>query len=298
MDDLRGLREMARHIGARLPLSEVTDSPFYSPSVATAEYRRAVLRSELKAAIAAGAIVPYYQPAIRLSDGEVVGFEVLARWNHPKRGILLPQDFISLAEDAGLIGDLCLGLLKHAVADASTWSVATRLSINIAPVQFADLRLAEKILAVLADAGFAAHRLTVELTETAVITDLTRTRTTIAKLKRAGVRIAMDDFGNGYSSLVHLRELPFDVVKIDRSFVTARRTSQKSARILSAVISLCKELGLVSVAEGVENEINAQWLREQGCMLAQGFLYARPLPAEDVASYLGDGMPERRRAIA
>jgi EAL domain-containing protein (putative c-di-GMP-specific phosphodiesterase class I) len=182
------------------------------------------------------------------------------------------------------------------VAGAQTWSVPTRLSINIAPVQFADERLAEKILAVLADADFAAHRLTIELTETAVIADLTRTRTTIAKLKRAGVRIAVDDFGNGYSSLVHLRELPFDVVKIDRSFVTCRRTNQKSARILSTVISLCNELGLTSLAEGVENTANAEWLRQQGCTLGQGFLYARPMPAEEAAAYLAPQAPVRATA--
>jgi EAL domain-containing protein (putative c-di-GMP-specific phosphodiesterase class I) len=211
---------------------------------------------------------------------------MLARWIHPARGVLPPDLFIPIAEDIGLIGELSMGLIRRAVKDAATWDSALFLSVNIAPDQFRNPRLADEILALLAETDFPPHRLEVELTETALVADLDTARATICKLKAAGVRIAIDDFGKGYSSLYYLRELPFDVVKIDQSFVNTRRTNPESAKIIAAVIGLSEALGLGTVAEGIEEGIDADWLRAQGCTTGQGYFYSRPLPATEMAALL------------
>jgi diguanylate cyclase (GGDEF)-like protein len=259
---------------------------FFDAAIDEALRDRAALDVELRGAVGTDAIVPFYQPQVNLDDGRITGFEMLARWQHPTRGLLLPEVFIPIAEDARLIGELSMALLRRAVEDAKRWGRNLALSINIAPDQFKDPMLAAKILGVLEVAGFPASRLEIELTETALVTDLEGARRIIEDLKRAGVRVAIDDFGKGYSSLYYLRELPFDVVKIDRSFVTTRRANVENAKIVSAVIGLSEALGIATVAEGIEEAVDADWLRAQGCNTGQGFLYSVPVPASQVPGLL------------
>ncbi len=254
---------------------------------------RATLEADLRHAVGTDAIVPFYQPLVDLTTGETSGFEMLARWNHPTRGLLMPDLFIPLAEDSRLIGALSFGLLRQAVRDALTWDPRLFLSINISPEQFTDKDLATRILTILAVANFPPARLEIELTETALVADLASAKEIIMQLKRAGVRIAIDDFGSGYSSLYYLRELPFDVVKIDQSFVGTRGSNAESAKIVSAVIGLTRALGISTVAEGIEAATDAQWLQTQGCDSGQGFLYSRPLPADEVQGYLNSQQPAR-----
>jgi predicted signal transduction protein with EAL and GGDEF domain len=261
---------------------------FFDAAVDEALRDREMLQHDLKLAIDSGDIVPFYQPLVDLKENRVFGFEVLARWEHPTRGLLPPELFIPIAEDARLIGSLSIRLLQRALKDAADWDKSLRLSINIAPDQFRDHMLAEKILASLSAAHFPAERLEIELTETALVTDFDAAREILLKLKAAGVRIAIDDFGKGYSSLSYLRELPFDVVKIDQSFVSTRMTNPESAKIVSAVIGLSEAMGLETVAEGVEAQADADWLRQQGCLAGQGFLYSQPVPAAKVPALLSD----------
>ncbi|MEJ0012856.1 MAG: EAL domain-containing protein [Bauldia sp.] len=264
----------------------VSGYSFFDAAIDEALRDRAALEVELRSAVGTDAITPFYQPQVNLDDGRITGFEMLARWQHPTRGLLLPEVFIPIAEDARLIGDLSLALLRRAVDDAKRWDGNLALSINIAPDQFKDPMLAAKILGVLEVAAFPANRLEIELTETALLDDLAGARRIIEDLKRAGVRVAIDDFGKGYSSLYYLRELPFDVVKIDRSFVTTRRANVENAKIVSAVIGLSEALGIATVAEGIEEAVDAAWLREQGCNTGQGFLYSVPVPAGEVPALL------------
>jgi diguanylate cyclase (GGDEF)-like protein len=260
---------------------------FFDAAVDNAARERRLLEHDLRLAIDAGEIVPFYQPLVDLRTNRVFGLEVLARWQHPKRGLLAPETFIPIAEDTRMIGELSLRLLQTALKDASEWSSSLRLSVNIAPDQFRDPMLAEKILGALLAAGVSPDRLEVELTETALISDYEAARAILLRLKDAGVLIALDDFGKGYSSLSYLRELPFDVVKIDQSFVSTRVANLESAKIVAAVIGLSEALGLETLAEGVESRADAEWLREQGCHAGQGYLYSQPVPASEVPALLG-----------
>ena len=280
----------------RAKAAGVSGHAFFDPTLDEAVRDRARLQADLRQAVGTDAMVPFYQPLVNLTTGETSGFEMLARWNHPTRGMLTPDLFIPLAEDSRLIGPLSLGLLRKAVRDALTWDPRLSLSINISPEQFTDRDLATKILAILAVAGFPPGRLEIELTETELVADLPATKEIILQLKRVGVRIAIDDFGSGYSSLYYLRELPFDVVKIDQGFVGTRSTNPESAKIVGAVIGLTRALGISTVAEGIEAVADAQWLQEQGCNAGQGFLYARPMPAGEVQGYLDLRQPARARA--
>ena len=282
----------------RAKASTATGFAFFDAGIDDALRERAALEADLRRAIGTDAIVPYYQPLVDLAHGGTFGFEVLARWRHPTRGILEPDTFIPLAEDLRLIGDLSLGLLRRALRDAAAWDPNLVLSVNLAPDQFQDKRLAEKIFDVLAAADFPPTRLEVELTETALVTDLEAARDAIGVLKRAGVRVAIDDFGKGYSSLYYLRELPFDVVKIDRSFVGAHRGNPQSAKIVAAVISLGEAMGLTTVAEGIEQSTDADWLKAQGCNAGQGFLYSGPVPAAEVPALLAVHKPAAQRSAA
>lgn len=271
---------------------------FFDPSIDAALRDRAALEADLRLAIGTNAIVPYYQPLVDLAHGGTFGLEVLARWHHPTRGLLEPDTFIPLAEDLRLIGELSLGLLRRAVKDAADWDPNLVLSVNIAPDQFQDKQLSEKLLSVLSAADFPPSRLEIELTETALVADLEMAKAAIDELKRAGVRVAIDDFGKGYSSLYYLRELPFDVVKIDQSFIGTRRTNPESAKIVSAVIGLSEALGLTTVAEGIEEATDADWLKAQGCHAGQGFLYSRPVPAGEVPALLAPRKPRAKRSAA
>ncbi|MGH1570989.1 putative bifunctional diguanylate cyclase/phosphodiesterase [Methylobacterium sp. P31] len=243
---------------------------------------RALLEVELRAAIETGAIEPFYQPVVSLPGKEIIGVEVLARWRHPTRGLIAPAGFITVAEETGMIADLSYGLIRRACLDARDWPAHLTVAVNVAPQQFQDAWLAERILAILTETGFPPGRLEVEITESALIQDLEATRVTLTSLQRLGVRVALDDFGTGYSSLYHLRELKFDKLKIDRSYVDAITMSDERAKLVDAIIKLGTSLGLSTTAEGIETDASVGWLSDQGCDFGQGYLFGRPMPKAEM----------------
>jgi diguanylate cyclase (GGDEF)-like protein len=227
--------------------------------------QRVELEAEIAGAIEAGQIVPYYQPIVDTETEETVGFEVLARWHHPVRGVLAPEVFVSIAEDTGNIGAMTEHLLKQALSDAKTWPDRFFVSINFSPRQISDPRLATTILGVLAKSSFPPHRLVVEITESAVVQRLHDAKAVLRSLRNVGVRIALDDFGTGYSGLYHLRELDLDIFKIDRSFVTKMLDTPEEARIVKAIVCLSRALGLHTTAEGIETTQVLDRLTKLGC---------------------------------
>ncbi|WP_448665004.1 putative bifunctional diguanylate cyclase/phosphodiesterase [Sphingomonas sp. CJ20] len=235
------------------------------------------LENGLRLAIPRQEIVPYFEQQIDLSTGRLHGFEVLARWEHPTRGLIGPEAFIPIAEETGMIADLSLSIMRQAFLAARDWDSGLTLSINISPWQLRDAWLAQKIIKVLTETGFPANRLEVEITESALFDNLALAQSIVGSLKNQGVRLALDDFGTGYSSLAHLRALPFDRIKIDKSFVLSLNDSADSAAIVHAIVSLGASLNLPITAEGVEDAAIEERLRAIGCAKAQGWLYGRPM---------------------
>lgn len=258
---------------------------------------RAALETEFREALERGEIQAYFQPVIALDDEGISGFEALARWDHPKRGMIGPDVFIPIAEDLSLIDELTYRILREGCLASRGWPPYASLSINISPNQLKASWLPARLLAVLAETGFAPGRLIVEVTENAIIDDLAQAAEVFASLQNAGVRIALDDFGKGYSSLYHLRQLRFDHLKIDSSFVLSM-DSPESEKIVRAIAGLGKSLGMPVTAEGVETEKAAEALRGFGCEQAQGFLFGAPVPAGDTAAFFDGGQEDagRRRA--
>ncbi len=239
---------------------------------------RAALETDLRAAVAANAIIPHFQPIMDLSRNTIVGFEALARWPHPTRGLIPPDTFIPIAEDLGIIDRLTDAMLRAACIAARDWPPAMSLSVNVSPLQLKDPWLAPRLLGILTETGLAPSRLIMEVTENAVIDDIVKAQDVFTSLQNAGVRLALDDFGKGYSSLYHLRKLHFDHLKIDRSFVHSMGTAE-SVKIVNAVAGLGRSLGMPVTAEGVETIEEADALRALGCETAQGFLFGQPVDA-------------------
>ncbi len=242
----------------------------------------AQLESELRQAIGDDGVVPHFQPLIDLATGHLIGVEMLARWPHPVRGMVSPAEFIPLAEDSGLIGPMTVSLLRQGCRAAVGWPAHVMLACNLSPLQLRDPNLPTTVAAVLAETGFPAARLELEVTESALVGDLDLARRLLEDIKALGVRLALDDFGTGYSSLRHLQLLPFDSLKIDQSFVNAMVADKESAKIVSAVVGLGHSLGLKTVAEGIETEEVAVLLRGLGCDIGQGWLFGRPVPAHRI----------------
>ncbi|WP_423142077.1 putative bifunctional diguanylate cyclase/phosphodiesterase [Parablastomonas sp. CN1-191] len=258
---------------------------------------RSDLETGIRAGLRKGEFVPYYEKQIDLETGKLVGFEMLARWQSPKLGVVKPEIFIPIAEDIGVIAELSEGLIAQALEDAKHWDARLTLSVNISPVQLRDPWFAQRLLKLLVAANFPPARLDIEITETCLHEDLGVVRSLITSLKNQGVKISLDDFGTGYSSLAQLRTLPFDRIKIDRSFVTSLPENKDSEAIIQAITSLGEGLGLPIVAEGIESEDVLERLRKLGKFRGQGYLYGRPQPAartrEDLAELdllLGPGL--------
>lgn len=258
---------------------------------------RATLEADLRQAIEAGEIVPYFQPVISLAEDRIVGFEALARWLHPTRGMIAPDTFIPVAEDLGLIDALSNRILRQGCIAARDWHPDTTLSFNISPIQLKDPWLTARLLGILAETGFSPRRLIVEVTENAIIEDIELTAEVFGALQNSGIRVALDDFGKGYSSLSHLRQLKFNHLKIDSSFVQSM-DSIESQQIVTAVAGLGKALGMPVTAEGVETEEAAATLRALGCEQAQGYLFGKATPATDAAHLLQAEDAQKARAAA
>jgi diguanylate cyclase (GGDEF)-like protein len=255
---------------------------FFKAGMEERVHERAVFEHDVWVAIRDNEIEPYYQPLVELGAGKVCGYEILARWQHAERGMVMPDWFIPVAESTGLISDLTFNLLRKACLDAVNWQGAPQLSINISPMLLHDETLAKRLLSVMDEVGFASNRLEVQVTEAALVADLGAARLIFAELKEKGVCVALDNFGTGHSSLRQLRELPFDKLKIDRSFVETMGEDSESAALVRAVIAMSKNLGLSTVAEGVETAEQAKLLARLGCDIGQGFLFGKPQPASEL----------------
>jgi diguanylate cyclase (GGDEF)-like protein len=233
-----------------------------------------------------GQFVPFFEPQVDLNTGAVVGFEVLARWNHPLSGIIGPDVFIPVADEIGLIGALSEQVIGDALREAATWDPSISISVNVAPSQFADGWLAQRVVRMLTETAFPADRLVVEVTESSLFADLELARTIVTSLKNQGVRLALDDFGTGFSSLAHLRSLPFDIIKIDRSFVTNIHSNKESMAIVRAVATLAGALSVPVAVEGIESEAIYQAVLMLGCASGQGWYFGKPMPAEQARDLL------------
>jgi|CXWL01.1.fsa_nt_gi diguanylate cyclase (GGDEF)-like protein/PAS domain S-box-containing protein len=236
---------------------------------------RVELEGDLRKAIDAGEIVPYFQPVVCLRTGVVTGHEMLARWRHPRRGYIPPATFIPLAEEAGLIDAIFWRLLRTACATYAAEQARMLLSVNISPVQMRDPLFAQRLLQTLVEEGFPPQQLEIEVTESAMLGDIERVRALLFSLKNQGVHIALDDFGTGYSSLVLLRDLPLDKVKIDQSFVRGL-ANQANCTIIDAVLGMVAALKLDVTAEGIETEAIAGVLYAKGCQYGQGYYFGKP----------------------
>ena len=237
------------------------------------------LEAGIRRGIAAGEFVPYYEQQVDLETSELVGFEMLARWLSPQFGLVSPETFIPVAEEMDLIGELSEDLIRQALRDARAWHPKLTLSVNISPIQLRDPWFAQKLLKLLVDAGFPPERLEIEITESCLHDNIGAVRAAVISLKNQGVRISLDDFGTGYSSLSQLRSLPFDRLKIDRSFVAELARDDASRDLVKAIVSLGRGLTLPVTAEGVENANVLQALRGMGELKGQGYLYGRPKDA-------------------
>ncbi|MFK4726757.1 diguanylate cyclase (GGDEF)-like protein [Bradyrhizobium niftali] len=259
---------------------------FFETGMDARAQARRLLEMDLRAALQRDEFQPYYQPIRDVASGRVVAFEALLRWNHPQRGLIAPINFIPLAEETGLIVQLGEFMLRSACADAATWPDDIDVAVNLSPVQFKNPNLIASVTEALTASGLAARRLELEITESVLLQNSEATLTTLHELRAMGVRISLDDFGTGYSSLSYLRSFPFDKIKIDRSFVSELATREDSMAIIRAVTGLGRSLGIVTTAEGVENDAQLELLRREGCTQAQGYLFSKPRPASDVALML------------
>ena len=244
---------------------------------------------ELRAALAHDQLVLHYQPKVDLDSGEVRGVEALVRWDHPTRGLLYPDSFLDLVEDAGLMGAMTQVVLRQALDQAAAWRQQGRpltVAVNLSASSLGDADLPERVTAMLTQRGLEAGALQLEITEEFLMTDRDRARAILSRLRRSGVQIAVDDFGMGYSSLSYLRDLPIDELKLDRSFVFPMADDARAAALVASTIALAHSLGLRMVAEGVENPVAYAELARHGCDQAQGYFICRPVPAAELDLWL------------
>jgi len=244
------------------------------------------LELDLRNALAAGNLEIHYQPLVKLANGEVSGFEALLRWRHPQRGFIAPSEFVAVAEETGLIGQLGNHVLRKACGDAAHWPQDVKLAVNLSPLQFRAGNLLAAVKRALEESGLPAHRLELEITETVLLEKVEHVIATLHALRALGVRISMDDFGTGYSSLSYLRKFPFDKIKIDRSFVHGLGSNADSQAIVRAILSLGVSLGITITAEGVETEDELACLKAEGCHEGQGYLFSPARPQSEVLELL------------
>jgi diguanylate cyclase (GGDEF)-like protein len=247
---------------------------------------RSELETGIRRGIPLGEFVPYYEQQINLATGELSGFEMLARWHSPTLGTISPEVFIPVAEEIGAIADLSECLIEQALIDAKDWDPSLSLSINISPLQLRDPWFSQKILKMLVRHNFPPQRLDIEITESCLHENIGVVRTIITSLKNQGVTISLDDFGTGFSSLSQLRTLPFDRLKIDRSFVSELKDGEESDKLVRAIVSLGGGLDLPITAEGIENPVILTKLKTMGELKGQGYYYGRPETAEAVRTRL------------
>ena len=259
---------------------------WFEPSMENELRFRNEIETGIRRGLEKGEFVPYYEQQVDVETGELVGFEMLARWRSPKMGIVSPELFIPVAEEIGLITEMSDQLMEQAFADARTWDDSLTLAINISPIQLRDPWFAQKLLKLLVRQNFPPHRLEIEVTESCLHDNVGMVHSIITSLRNQGVRISLDDFGTGYSSLEQLRSLPFDRLKIDRVFVSELRKPDANSNIVDAIVSLGRGLELPVTAEGIEDEDILAALKKMGQLKGQGYLYGKPETGEQVRQRL------------
>jgi diguanylate cyclase (GGDEF)-like protein len=258
----------------------------FDPEMDAIVQARRLLERDMRTALAQDGFKLFYQPLVNLQTKKVTAFEALMRWQHPERGMVPPSDFIPVAEEMGLIVQLGEWALRQACAEATEWPDGICVSVNLSPLQFSKGNLVSSVMSALASAGLPASRLELEITESVLLEKSERNITILNQLRDLGVRISMDDFGTGYSSIGYLRSFPFDKIKIDQSFVRDLLVDEGSLAIVRAIAGLGVSFGMITTAEGVETEEQMRCLNLEGCIEVQGYLYSRPVPADEIVGVL------------
>jgi EAL domain-containing protein (putative c-di-GMP-specific phosphodiesterase class I)/FixJ family two-component response regulator len=253
------------------------------------EEKKAYKADEVRAAIVNGELVNYYQPKVDVASGKVVGVESLVRWRHPEDGMVSPDQFIGVAEEHGLIDDLTRAVIGEAFAQAKTWQdngLHLRVALNISMNNLASLEFANYVAAAASTAGIKPDDIVLEVTESQLMKDLSAALEILTRLRLKRFSLSIDDFGTGHSSLTQLRDIPFDELKVDQGFVHGAASNDTLRAIYGASLSLAKQLGMKTVAEGVEDRADWDFLRSTGCHLAQGFFIAKPMPAGEIPGWI------------
>jgi EAL domain-containing protein (putative c-di-GMP-specific phosphodiesterase class I) len=262
----------------------------YTASMNARMMERIVVEQDLRRALARDELVLFYQPIVAVETGAIRGAEVLIRWRHPRRGIVLPDEFIPLAEETGFILEIGEWVLRQACRQIRQWreqGLAFGLvAVNLSARQLQQEDLVERIAGILRESGVSPDSIQLEITEGAVLHNVDSAIAMLRQLDQMGIQIALDDFGTGYSSLTYLKRFPIDAVKIDRSFVRDLEHDANDATIVSTVIGMAENLQLNVIAEGVETENQLEFLRQRGCSEYQGFLFSRAVPPEEFATLL------------
>ncbi|MCA6125910.1 EAL domain-containing protein [Bradyrhizobium sp. WSM 1704] len=264
---------------------------FFDPAMEKQANLRRALEADMRTALSEDGFELHYQPLVDLRSDEVTCCEALLRWRHPVRGMISPAEFVPIAEETGLIEEIGQWVLRTACNEAANWPAHVRVAVNVSPVQFKSETLALKVASALADSGLDPRRLELEITEAVLIADDDAALVTLGQLRALGVHIALDDFGTGYSSLQYLQRFPFDKIKIDRSFVKEVTGNTGSASIIRAVVSIAADRNMITTAEGVETDQQRDTVQMLGCTQMQGYLFSKPVPAQDVRVLLAaDGV--------
>jgi diguanylate cyclase (GGDEF)-like protein/PAS domain S-box-containing protein len=267
---------------------------FFAPEMHEAARERQLMESDLRVAMEKGQLRVVFQPCVDSSSEAVTGFEALIRWDHPEHGPVSPAQFIPIAEEIGLINEIGEFVLRTACAEAAKWPHSVSVAVNLSPNQFRSHALPSTVRSVLNETGLAAHRLELEITEGLLLSNDQHVHDMIHELKSIGVKLALDDFGTGYSSLSYLLRVPFDKIKIDQSFVRgASDPESRNAMLIRAMIGLARDLDMQTTAEGVETTEELLLVRNLGCSLVQGYIFGKPMPAEEAAEVAAKGAATR-----
>ena len=263
---------------------------FFAPEMHEAARERQLMESDLRVALEKSQLWVAYQPQVDASSEAVTGFEALVRWDHPEHGPVSPAVFIPLAEETRLIDEIGEWVLRTACAEAAKWPQHISVAVNLSPIQFKSPALTSMVRMALGDTGLPAKRLELEITEGVFLSNDDHVHDMIGALKDIGIKLALDDFGTGYSSLSYLQRVPFDKIKIDRSFVTgATDPDSRNAALIRAMVSLASDLKMRTIAEGVETQEELQLVRDLGCPLIQGYIFGKPMPAEEALALAKKG---------
>ena len=264
----------------------------FRPRMDNATQRRLALESGLRRALERNEMAVHYQPQASLATGDIVGVEALLRWNHPELGIVEPAEFIPVAEDCGLIGVLGLWVLRTACEQGAAWGKAglglLSVAVNLSARQTRDRNLIHAVSEILDQTGLLPCQLELEITESVLMDNMHANVGVLHQFRQRGIRLAIDDFGTGYSSFAYLKRFPLDHLKIDRSFVNEIQRNGEDGAIIAAIVSMAHELGLSVIAEGVETDAQAAFLRKSGCDIMQGYFFAEPMPADRITAFIAD----------